>query len=295
MAKKTEGPATELTCGLIMPISTIDGCPAEHWMDVKNIITEAVSSIDEPKFSTKLVSDQDDVGVIQKRIVQNIYDSDIVVCDVSCKNSNVMFELGMRLAFDKPTILIKDDQTDFSFDTGVIEHLIYPRDLRFSRIVSFKAALADKVSATYRAATGDSSYSTFLKHFGSFKIAGIDQSVVTADQAILTTIQDLSRDVSLINKRLLNFDPQLLSPRPPPPPPPPPLFFLKMDLAGAPDSYQNFLAYIKSAVRNASIKEVSSPEGGVDYSIEIVSASRVNSKFFLDAASSNGLDVRRCS
>ncbi|MEX5541150.1 hypothetical protein [Pseudomonas poae] len=292
MAKKTEGAPTVLTCGLIMPISTIDGCPAEHWMDVKNIITEAVSSIDEPKFSTKLVSDQDDVGVIQKRIVQNIYDSDIVVCDVSCKNSNVMFELGMRLAFDKPTILIKDDQTDFSFDTGVIEHLIYPRDLRFSRIVSFKAALADKISATYRAATGDSSYSTFLKHFGSFKIAGIDQSVVTADQAILTTIQDLSRDVSLINKRLLNFDPNLFSQRPPPPPP---LFFVKMDLTGSRESYQNFLAYIKSAARTLSVKEVAVSEGGVDYSIEIVNTSRINAKFFMEAASSNGLEVRRCS
>jgi hypothetical protein len=34
-----------------------------------------------------------------------------------------MFELGMRLAFDKPTVIIKDDKTDYMFDTGIIEHV----------------------------------------------------------------------------------------------------------------------------------------------------------------------------
>lgn len=83
-----------------MPISSLDGCTAEHWVEVKSIICEAIGAVAEPQFSVKLVSDADDVGVIQKRIVQNIYSSDIIVCDVSGKNPNVMFELGMRLAFD---------------------------------------------------------------------------------------------------------------------------------------------------------------------------------------------------
>jgi hypothetical protein len=62
-----------LTCGIVMPISPIDGCTADHWSEVKNIICESVESIAEPAFSVRLVSDSDDVGVIQKRIVQNVY------------------------------------------------------------------------------------------------------------------------------------------------------------------------------------------------------------------------------
>lgn len=192
----------ELTCGLVMPISMIDGCTAEHWAEVKNIICDAVGDIEKFSFATKLVSEQDDVGVIQKRIVQNIYTSDIVICDVSCKNANVMFELGMRLAFDKPTILIKDDKTDFSFDTGVIEHLLYPRDLRFSRITAFKKLLAEKVAATYDAYLTDPGHSTFLKHFGSFKIASVDQTVGTPDQVMLDMMQDLTREVARISRRV---------------------------------------------------------------------------------------------
>jgi hypothetical protein len=204
MTKRNEMPpeVQQLTCGLVMPISAIDGCSAEHWVEVKNIVSDAIKDIEEVSFVTKLVSEQDDVGVIQKRIVQNIYSSDVVVCDVSCKNANVMFELGMRLAFDKPTILIKDDATDFSFDTGVIEHLVYPRDLRFSRIVTFKKLLAEKVLATYRASQDDPNHSTFLKNFGSFKVATVSETVGTPDQLMIDMLQDLSREVARIGRRV---------------------------------------------------------------------------------------------
>ncbi len=125
-------------CGVVMPISAIDGCSESHWSDVHEILAEAIY---DAGFEANLVSNADDVGIIQKRIIQNLYDNPVVVCDVSGKNPNVMFELGMRLAFDKPTIIVKDDKTSYSFDTSPIEHLEYPRDLRFSRIVEFKAAI----------------------------------------------------------------------------------------------------------------------------------------------------------
>src|SRR5579864_6105042 len=70
--------------------------------------------------------------------------------------------LGLRLAFDKPTIIVKDDKTSYSFDTAPIEHLQYPRDLRFSLVVEFKKKLAEKIRATFAKATSDSSYTTFL-------------------------------------------------------------------------------------------------------------------------------------
>ena len=91
-----------------MPISTIDSCNEEHWRDVKEILSEAIV---DAGFSPQLVSEADDVGIIQKRILQNLYANPIVVCDVSAKNPNVMFELGLRLAFDKPTVIVKDPES----------------------------------------------------------------------------------------------------------------------------------------------------------------------------------------
>jgi len=192
----------DASCGLIMPISALDGATAEHWAEVKGIITEAVESIAEPKFSVRLVSDADDIGVIQKRIVQNVYSSDVVVCDVSGKNPNVMFELGLRLAFDKPTIIVKDDKTDYSFDTAVIEHVGYPRDLRFNKIVAFKDLLATKVQQTYRAATENPDHSVFLKNFGKFQVAALSEQEVPAQTLTLQLLQDIQSEMATLAARV---------------------------------------------------------------------------------------------
>jgi len=188
------------TCGIIMPISTIDGYPSEQWSDVLNILKDVCET---SGFEAKLVSDADDIGVIHKRIVENIYSSDIIICDVSCKNSNVMFELGMRLAFDKPTIIVKDDITGYSFDTSLIEHLEYPKDLRFCSIIKFKENLSKKLIATYEKSK-DPSYTTFLKNFGEYKVAHLEERVATSDTIILDAIEDLRREMKIIRHRTFN-------------------------------------------------------------------------------------------
>lgn len=185
----------KIKCGLIMPISSIDGCTKEHWLDVKSILLESLGSIEEFDVETSLVSDADEVGIIQKRIVQNIYSSDIVICDVSAKNPNVMFELGLRLAFDKPTIIIKDELTNYSFDTSIIEHLIYPRDLRFTKIVEFKKKLCEKLIATIKAYEKNPEHSTFLNNFGEFKIVNLKSKEVTADTLILERLEEMNMEI----------------------------------------------------------------------------------------------------
>ncbi len=179
-------------CGIIMPISSIDGCDEQHWVEVMNIISE---SIEDSGFYAKLVSYADEATVIQKTIIQNLYENPIVVCDVSGKNPNVMFELGMRLAFDKPTIIIKDYQTSYSFDTSPIEHLEYPRDLRFSKIVVFKKELKDKIKATYKRSNEDPSYTAFLKHFGKITAAKIDSTELSKEDFIIAELQELKKVV----------------------------------------------------------------------------------------------------
>lgn len=182
----------KLVCGIVMPISTCDGCTESHWSDILEILNE---SIEEAGFESKLVSNADDVGIIHKRIIQNLYDNPIVVCDVSGKNPNVMFELGLRLAFDKPTVIIKDDKTSYSFDTSGIEHLEYPRDLRFATIVEFKAKLCQKIKATHQKSIDDPAYSTFLKNFGEFTVAKLEKKEVSGQEFILEELKNLRQSI----------------------------------------------------------------------------------------------------
>lgn len=187
-------------CGLVLPLSATDGCSEQHWLDVRSILTESVK---DAGLEPNLVSDADDVGIIQKRIVQNLYTNPVVICDVSGKNPNVMFELGLRLAFDKPTIIVKDDKTSYSFDTAPIEHLAYPRDLRFNKIVGFKRELTEKIRGTVEKAQKDPQYTTFLRNFGKFTVATLETTPVSKEDFILEQLEEVRGQLGRLSRGIL--------------------------------------------------------------------------------------------
>ncbi|KAA6404661.1 hypothetical protein [Candidatus Tokpelaia sp.] len=183
-------------CGIIRPISAmLPDYSEQHWRDVVNILDEAIKAAG---FEPRLVSATAEISVIQKTIIQNLYNREIVVCDVSGKNANVMFELGMRLAFDKATIIIKDDKTEYSFDTSPIEHVTYPKSLRYSKIVDFKEELRGKLRSTYEAARKDKTYSPFLKNFGQIVPAKIHNQEVPEEQYQSEKLEELSEQINLL-------------------------------------------------------------------------------------------------
>lgn len=76
----------------------------------------------------------DDTFNITEKIITDLYHADIVICDLSGteSNANVMYELGIRLAFsDRPVILIreghKDNKTIFDI-SGFYAHTYDPLD-----------------------------------------------------------------------------------------------------------------------------------------------------------------------
>jgi len=184
-------------CGIVMPISSIDDCSEKHWKEIRIILSD---SIKDAGFEPNLVSETEEVSIIQKTIVENLYKNPIVVCDVSAKNPNVMFELGLRLAFDKPTIIVKDNATNYSFDTGPIEHLPYPRDLRFGEIVQFKEKLTKKIQDTYSASTKPS-YSTFLKHFGDFTVPKLETREIPIDNYLLEELKNIKQSILKLERK----------------------------------------------------------------------------------------------
>lgn len=161
-------------CGIIMPISEMPGYTASHWADVQRLIKGAAKAAG---FDSEMVSTSVDIGVLHANIINNIYENEMVVCDVSGKNPNVMFELGLRLASKRPVIIIKDDATSYSFDTSPIEHLEYRRDLRLYETVEFQQRLARKITDTL-AASNKPGYKTFLDHFGNYNLASVEDKTV---------------------------------------------------------------------------------------------------------------------
>ena len=73
---------------------------------------------------------------IDTSILEQLKTADLVIADVSGNNPNVMFELGYRIALNKPFIIIAQDVNELPFDISSIRTLFYetiaPNILQFN-------------------------------------------------------------------------------------------------------------------------------------------------------------------
>jgi ActR/RegA family two-component response regulator len=101
-------------CFVIMPFSATKSCTADQWSDIfENAIKPAVESsgYDYECSKADLV-----IGNIIRDILDNLNKADIVIADMTDKNPNVFYELGVRHTLRNGTILITQDMEDVPFD-----------------------------------------------------------------------------------------------------------------------------------------------------------------------------------
>ena len=177
---KEEAPKAKPKCGIIMPIADNPdlGYPIGHWAQVRELI---ITAAENKGFAADMVSNDTQVEIIHTTIIKNIYANDVAVCDVSTRNPNVMFELGLRIASKKPFILIKDEDTPYSFDTQLIPHLAYRRDMRMYETLKFQKELSEKILTAYEESLLPG-YTSFLGQFTTFTLAQIDEQQVGASE-----------------------------------------------------------------------------------------------------------------
>lgn len=103
---------SRLTAFVILPFVERD---AKH---PKGFFAEVLRSIITPAakdFKVKTANRQGS-DVIQSTIINDLLEADLVIADLTEHNPNVMFELGVRMAQDKPVVLMKAEGTGPLFD-----------------------------------------------------------------------------------------------------------------------------------------------------------------------------------
>jgi hypothetical protein len=102
--------------------------------------------------------------VIQSTIVNDLDSADLVIVDLTEHNPNVLFELGMRIAFDKPVCLIRAKGTAPIFD---IDHMLrvydYNPSLWPSTLETDIPGLSNHIAETWRKRDADRSYLRILR------------------------------------------------------------------------------------------------------------------------------------
>jgi len=155
---------TGLLCFVIQPFTERENSHARGFFEevLKSLIVPAAT---EAGFTVRSAR-RTGSDVIQQTIVNDLLQADLVVADLTEHNPNVMFELEMRMAQDKPVALIRAKGTGGIFDLdNMLRVYDYDPNIWPSTIESDLPLLRDHIQVTCENRDNENTYMQLLGGF----------------------------------------------------------------------------------------------------------------------------------
>jgi hypothetical protein len=154
--------SSKLTAFVILPFVERDTKhPSGFFAEVlRSLITPSAK---ESGFTVKTANRQGS-DVIQSTIVNDLDEADLVIADLTEHNPNVMFELGFRMAQDKPVVLLKALGTGPLFDVdNMLRVFEYNPNLWQTTIEKDLPSLREFIKGAWENRSSDRSYVKTLR------------------------------------------------------------------------------------------------------------------------------------
>jgi|WetSurMetagenome_2_1015567.scaffolds.fasta_scaffold116035_2 hypothetical protein len=199
--------AEKKTCFIIMPI-TIPELFLSQYRDDNNHFKHVLEHLFIPsveKADFRAISPiAKGADLIHAEIIRNLEQSDLVLCDMSCPNPNVFFELGIRTALNKPVCIVKDEFTKkIPFDLSILNYHEYLNTLESWEIRAEVENLAIHIGVSAERSKG---LNTLWKNFGlrneAYSRIG-DTGKDTKFDSLARQIESLQSQVSNANRNAL--------------------------------------------------------------------------------------------
>jgi len=185
-------------CFIIMPISDTEGYQTGHFGRVYEHIIKPACDI--AGFQPVRADDIMITNFIALDIIKNIIECEMAICDLNSRNPNVLYELGIRQAFNLPVTLIKDQKTNRIFDIQGFRDVEYDESLRIDSVEEAIETLAEIIKNTYENTNEINSLISLL----SIEPAKVtDKKVISTDtELIINTIQGLDKRIAEIENKI---------------------------------------------------------------------------------------------
>ena len=193
-------------CFIIMPISDPDGYEAGHFMHVyKDIL---VPACEKAGFQPLRADQVRPTNLINLDILQRLLDSPMALCDLSSRNPNVLFELGLRQAFDMPVTLVQEVGTPSIFDIASLRITPYRKELIYHEVLEDQTVISSVIKATKSAEKDSKSINSIIQllsitHGAKLKKLGEEDKEVGMLQVLRA---ELNNTKSEIMRRLQSFE-----------------------------------------------------------------------------------------
>lgn len=147
-------------CFIIMPIADQEGYEPGHF----KLIYEDIIKIacENAGFIPVRADDVKQTNLIHKDILQKILETPMAICDMSSNNPNVLFELGIRQAFDKPVVLIKDKITKSIFDISPLRYTEYISTHKYRDVLKSQNLIKDALISTENSAKDNKNINSLI-------------------------------------------------------------------------------------------------------------------------------------
>ena len=112
-------------CFVITPIGDNNSDIRRH---IDGIIDQAIEPALGEKYEIIVAHRKYEIGSINDRVIKSVYESDLVIANLTNTNPNVMYELAIRYSFGKPAIVIAEKGTKLPFDVIDENTIFYIND-----------------------------------------------------------------------------------------------------------------------------------------------------------------------
>lgn len=189
---KEKSESEKPVCFVLMPIADVIDYDTGHFGRVyEHLLKPAILAAGyvPVRADDTVKTDYIVVGIIQK-----IVESAMVVCDFSSRNPNVMYELGIRHAFNKSVVLVKDRKTEKIFDIQGLRYTEYDETLRIDSVNKDISKINSAIRET--AEGGPEAMNSIVQ------LAGIKTAEAPKNQTISADTGLILSAISVFDKRL---------------------------------------------------------------------------------------------
>jgi hypothetical protein len=185
------------TCFVMMPISDGDGYDVGHFDRVYNHLIKP--ACEAAGFVPFRADDATKTNYIVIDVLRRILDAPVAICDLSGRNPNVMYELGIRQALNKPVVFMKDLRTEKIFDIKGLRYAEYDGTLRVDAVLRDR----ERLTSFLRNTDAGNDVNSVIQLLG-VRPAEVTKDVPLSNESsvILSAVEDLGRRLLLMERSL---------------------------------------------------------------------------------------------
>lgn len=196
-----QGQGDRPECFVIMPISDPDGYAPGHFRHVFEDLF--VPACEQAGYRAVRADQVRQTNLIHLDILQRIIDSPMAICDLSSRNPNVLFELGLRQAFDKPVVLVQEAGTPPIFDIAPLRITSYRREMFYRDVIDDQTELAVAIAATRDTVSDAKSINSVVRLLGLTHAAALaapaeGDETITLLRVIMNELSNVKSQVATL-------------------------------------------------------------------------------------------------